>query len=404
MPMNRLAHMSGERGATIVMVALAMAALLSVVALAVDVGMLLTAKTEAQRTADSAAMAGAGTLIFFPDGDTEARAEAQRFGEMNAVQGVVDIDPAADVDVDLVNKRVTVRVHRDDVRGGPVGTWFARVFGINSANIGADATAEVKPAGSAVCVMPFAVPDEFYDVDGDGIFEPEDGDAYDPAIHGYGSDWRNPGSPGDDGQGYEYDFGRQMVIKGGGPGAAGGGGGSGGGGPGGGGSQPGTGPSWYYPWDIPQVPGGNCAGGPGGQGAQCYQWAIENCHPSVISLGEEYMVANGGMTGPTRTGINNVIDEDPFASWDDGDNEVTGSAWDPWSGSPRVRIVPVYDPSREFDPGKKPVVFSNFIAMFVEGVQGGGTFQTVTARVLYASGIFGGEITGPANLAVQLIE
>ncbi|MGH2394838.1 MAG: pilus assembly protein TadG-related protein, partial [Candidatus Limnocylindria bacterium] len=52
-----------ERGSTIVFVSLAMAALLSIVALAVDVGMLYTARGEAQRAADAAALAGAGWLI-----------------------------------------------------------------------------------------------------------------------------------------------------------------------------------------------------------------------------------------------------------------------------------------------------------------------------------------------------
>ena len=121
---------ANERGATILVVALSMLGLLSVMALAVDVGMLLTARAEAQRAADSAALAGAGALIFEPDDDDPARAEAEQFGEMNTVQGeLVQIDREEDVDVDLANERVTVRVHRDDIRGGPIGTWFARLFG-----------------------------------------------------------------------------------------------------------------------------------------------------------------------------------------------------------------------------------------------------------------------------------
>ena len=76
-----------ERGATIVFVALALTALLSVVALAVDVGMLLTAKTEAQRTADAAAM-----LKTASDGGN-AMAETLYANMLQSGQGVA-ADPA----------------------------------------------------------------------------------------------------------------------------------------------------------------------------------------------------------------------------------------------------------------------------------------------------------------------
>lgn len=203
-----------ERGATIVLVALAITALLSVVALAVDAGMLLTARTEAQRTADAAAMAGAGMLIPDPTDEAGARTEAERFGEMDAVKGIVDIDPVEDVDVDLDELTVTVRAHRDDVRSGPVETWFARIFGVDVVNIGADATAKVLPAGAATCLKPFSIYDLFDNEDpDDGTFDPGV-DFYDPHVTGYGSSWRNPGEPGDDGLGFINDFSRPIVVKG----------------------------------------------------------------------------------------------------------------------------------------------------------------------------------------------
>lgn len=373
-----------ERGATIVLVALAMTALLSVVALAVDVGMLLTARTEAQRTADAAAMAGAGTLIFTPDQDGPARVEAERFGEMNAVQGVVDIDPVEDVDVDLVDLTVTVRAHRDEVRGGPVATWFARVFGVDVVNIGADATAKVSLAGAATCLKPFSIYDLFANLDpDDGTFDPGV-DFYDPHVHGYGSSWRNPGEPGDDGLGFINDFGRPIVVKGnakkGDP------------------CCPGTGPSWYYPWAIPEEGGG------GGRGAAAYRWNIANCNTSIIEVGDEYDTEPGNMVGPTVQGIEDLIALDPHAMWDPVQNEVVGSDWDPWVGSPRIGIVPTFDPSREFDPGRKPLAFTNFIAVYFEDVTGNGNDQQVHGRILYATGIGGGEETAQGAKFVQLIE
>ena len=80
-----------ERGSTILLVTLSMTALLSIVALAVDVGMLFDVRTEAQRTADAAALAGAGTFLMKGDlGATDediARAEAIDIGERNLVYG-----------------------------------------------------------------------------------------------------------------------------------------------------------------------------------------------------------------------------------------------------------------------------------------------------------------------------
>lgn len=367
-----------ERGATIVFVALALTALLSVVALAVDVGMLLTAKTEAQRTADAAAMAGAGTLIFSPGDDAPARTEADKFGEMNAVQGVADIDPADDVDVDLADLTVTVRAHRDQVRGGPVATWFARVFGVDEVNVGADATARIVPAGAARCVKPFSIYDRFDSNDGNDTFD-EGVDVYDANLTGYGSSWRNPGEPGDDGLGYIDDFGRPIVVKGnakqGDP------------------CCPGTGPSWYYPWVIP-----------GGIGGKWYRENIAVCNPEIISVGEEYDTEPGNMHGPTVKGVEALIALDPGARWDTATNQVVDSDFDPWVGSPRIGIVPTFDPGHSFRPGRKPLVFTNFIAVFFESVSGKGNDQRVHGRILFATGIGGGSPTAPGAKFVQLIE
>ncbi|MEJ2152821.1 MAG: pilus assembly protein TadG-related protein, partial [Gemmatimonadota bacterium] len=51
--------MRDTRGVSIVFVAITIVASMAAVALAIDIGMLLNARTEAQRAADSAALAGA---------------------------------------------------------------------------------------------------------------------------------------------------------------------------------------------------------------------------------------------------------------------------------------------------------------------------------------------------------
>lgn len=370
-----------ERGTSVVLIAVSLTALMSMVALAVDVGMLLTARSEAQRAADASAMAGAGSLIAAPTDEDRARDRAIEYGGLNQVQSQdVEVLPE-DVLVDLPQQRVTVTVRRVGDRGNPIGTWFARIFGIDAVDVAARAVARVQPAGSAVCVKPFTIFDRFIDVDRDGVFEPGDGDQYDPQVHGYGSSWGDG-----DGSGYVEDFGRPIVLKGSNGSAY-------------DGCCPGTGPSWHYPWDIPQVDGGPATG------ASRYEWNIAECNTSLISVNDEYMVETGTMHGPTVDGVEDLIAKDPGAYWDESTNTIKGSAWDPhWEASPRIGIIPTFHPGRDFEPGKKPIEFTNFMAVFLEDVTGNGNKQVVHGRMLYASGVGGGSAIGNGAKFVQLVE
>ena len=368
--------MRNQRGVAMPFVALTTVAILGITALAVDAGMLFTARSEAQRAADAAALAGAGALITQPQNATRAHTVATTYGEQNLVRDELVQMEAEDITVDLAQGRVTAVVRREASRGNAVTTWFARVLGHTEVDIDARAVAEVQNAGRARCVKPFAVPDRFDDVDDDGIFDPED--SYDPAVHGYGSDWRNSGSTGSDGLGYTNDIGRAVALKEGGAGA----------------HQP----SWYYPWDMPQGSGPTT-------GAARYRWNIGNCNTNIISIGEEYMVETGNMQGPTRQGSDDAIALDGGAHWDGFSNEVGGSSHgNNWEASQRIGIIPVFDPSREFDPGNQPIEFSNFIAVFIQDVTGNGSDQRVNGFILPANGLAGGAGTGPGIKAIRLIE
>lgn len=359
-----------ERGATIVLVALALTALLSVVALAIDIGMLFNSRSEAQRAATAGALAGAGSLITEPANEDRARDWAIEYAEMNDVFGDTPDVQEADVDVDLANGRVTVRVLRTaDRGGGPVPTWFARVFGVDEVDVGADATAEVAPTGQAVCVKPFAIQDRYEDLNANGSYEPDE-DEYDSSTTGWasGNFW-----------------GTEIVVKG---------------------SDDGTGSSWYQPWDIPNSDD-FCSGGPEGQGASCYQKAIEECNPAGVALSPEtYPVETGGKTGPTRKSVNNLLKEDPGnVSWDEDKQTIVGSTFDPWETSPRYGIVPVFNPDRIFNPGKKDIEFTNFVGLFFLSVEGGGEKQQVRALVVPAIGLLGGNSpASPTVQGVRLIE
>lgn len=136
-------RMRDTAGAAIALVALTMVVLLSCVALAVDIGMLVTARTEAQTVADGAALAGAGKLLqnqgANPD---EARDYAILAGSTdNTIRGSnVTILPE-DVDVIPDEWTVRVRVHRTQARGSAVPTFFARIFGVSEVDVSTVAAA-----------------------------------------------------------------------------------------------------------------------------------------------------------------------------------------------------------------------------------------------------------------------
>lgn len=173
-----------QRGAAIILVAGSMIAVVSAVAIAIDVGMLLVARSEAQRAADSGALAGAGWLIIDPDDETGARARAESFAEQNLVRGFTpDVIPDEDIDVILDSAKVRVRVRMIDARSLAMPTYFARVFGINRVDVTAIAAAWAGPAGELTpnetyCPLPLALPDPWTDFNGDGI--PDPGEVYDP--------------------------------------------------------------------------------------------------------------------------------------------------------------------------------------------------------------------------------
>ena len=376
-----------DRGSVMVVVALAMTALLSMIALAVDIGMLFSARGEAQRVADAAALAGAGTFLeTVPSAayrEQKAIDEAITYGALNTVrdQGVVILPD--DVTVDLDQMRVTVVVRRSADRGSAVATWFARVFGVEEVDVAARATAEAAPAGAAICLKPFTLPDAWDDENEDGAYDP--GENYDPPETGYGSDWRDgePSNNGIDPNGttYDDDFGRPLLVKE--------------------GDAAGTlVASWYFPWDIPQVDGQPHVG------ADRYRWNIANCNTSIVHLGEAYPFENGGMQGPTRQGIEDLVALDEDAEWDVDADSVVGSAYRPWKASPRVVKIPLFDPTQELRPGKKPIVFNNFTDFFIVGMQG----KDVIGRFLYASGLgvgstgAGGVDQGASPLYVHLVE
>src|ERR1700682_1864577 len=172
---------SKERGQTLVLVALTLVTLLAMAALAIDVVTLYVAKSEAQRAADAAALAGAkafvdsGVTTDPKNSSFQTLAQSMATAVINAMIGQNKVagippqlasPPSFNFNQDG-NPQITVTFQRTDL---PI--FFARIWGGTLANVSATATAEAYNAsnsqtitGSLVpiapkCVKPFLVPNQ----------------------------------------------------------------------------------------------------------------------------------------------------------------------------------------------------------------------------------------------------
>lgn len=154
-----------RRGAAVVQVAVALPLLLGCVALSLDVGIIYSARTQLQRTADASALAAAKALGEWTEGNAleEARLSAAEFAVLNHVNGQATGLAASDVvfgravqddktrkfsftetEVNPNAVRVHVRRTADSPSGG-ITLYFANLFGIKMSDVGAKATAVLTP-------------------------------------------------------------------------------------------------------------------------------------------------------------------------------------------------------------------------------------------------------------------
>jgi Putative Flp pilus-assembly TadE/G-like len=143
-----------QEGYSLVIIVSLLTVFLGFVALAVDVGVLSSARASAQRAADAAALGGAFSFVVDPTSAQPATAKQQAVSvaATNKVLGapVIITTSDADVLVDVANHRVTVNVTVNQ------GTLFARVLGENTATIHVQAIAEASlTATGSTCVKPW---------------------------------------------------------------------------------------------------------------------------------------------------------------------------------------------------------------------------------------------------------
>lgn len=405
----------GERGATLWMVAASLFVLLGMAALSVDLVSLYVARSEAQRAADSAALAGAKKFIEVglttgltstTQAETLARAEAKTVGGQNKVGGqaadIRDEDVTFDFPVGggglVTNPRITVTVRRVAARANAVPTFFARAMGIAEADVAATAMAEAyNPSGGGPtigtgCVKPWILPN--------CDPSPEHGGDPSACVQKWVDETAGTiVSPGAYPAGV---VGQPLTIKQGDP-------------------QLAAAPSQFYPIQIP--PGEepalcpDCAQQTGseGPGAALYARNIACCNTNTLTCGQQVDVQlqTGNMVGPTRMAVECLIHQRPNGSGQDelsmapGYPQITGGSNNPnpllrnqiISSSDSIVTIPLYD-GHALCPGGscgQTVTIVGFLQVFITQVDKSaqGRVQSVILNVAgCAAGGSGGGSSG----------
>jgi Flp pilus assembly protein TadG len=327
-------------------------------ALAVDVGMLVAARTEAQRAADAGALSGALSLWEAPNDVDRAKAKAIETANKNLIRRSMNNVLVGDVDVILAETRVRVRVLRNAVRGSALVNLFAHVFGFNTSNVSAEAAAHMGSAAGVNCPLPIVVVDRWWET-GAGRLANDVSDTWDPPTDVYveGPLQSLPGSISEQ-TGYgEPDRGRILRI---------------------------------YPPDPSGTPLPGWAfllelNDPGGSEVKAW---IKDCDdPSVtFEYGDQIEIKNGMTTGPVAQGFTDpanaqggpgLITQDPTAYWGTGVNAPTGGCvFRPGQvdqngeqlcvSSPRIKPAFLISPTdTPTSPGNTTVTLRNFVGLFV---------------------------------------
>jgi hypothetical protein len=329
-------------------------AFMAATTLAVDVGMFMTARSQAQNAADAGALAGAVALVFNDASNHSSDGPAVQ-GALNAaeanqvIHGAVSIlpsDVAFPTDASGVSDRVQVNVYRTSARNNPVPTLIGPMFGIRTVDIAATATAEATPANSATCVAPLSIPDKWIERQTPSWDTSDTFNAF-PSNPSLQPDVYRPATETDyTGYSATTDKGLQLSLN----------------------AFSGTNitANAYFPLRLP-----------GSSGAADLQSNASSCNSASLHFFDALTAEPGSVTAALSQGMRDLIAEDPGAYWDTADGKVVSSM----NPSPRIRMVPVIDPYF-WNQGKLASRFTdlkaaNYIGLFIENVVG----DTIVARI-----------------------
>lgn len=368
---------AGERGATLVTIAIALTFILGMAGLAIDLVALYVGRSEAQRSADAAALAGATTFVtsgFTSGAVTQAVAQtlatngAIAVGNQNLVGGQNPNIASSDVTFDFSkpgDPQVTVVVQRTAARGNPMPTFFVKIFGITTADVSATATAEAyNPSGQtggptfcASCLKPFLVPncDPVHTTPASSIC---------PGMGVFINPDRTIANPGRSPSGI---IGEVWML------------------------HSAAGPSQWYSIAIDSD-----------QSKSAFRDNIAGCNPTQRACGDTLQTLDGKAVGPADQGINGLINASG-----DGPNQgqdtitlntatspvpftITAGANNPNPAvvagqeilqSSSIVTIPIYDGSN-LPPGGTTVTVVGYMTMFIQWVIHNGTDDEITATIM----------------------
>ena len=385
-----------ERGMTVAMLAVFIIGLLAMAALAIDLGVLYTARTSAQHAADAAALAGALTFLNPVSAQPGAAEEAAiATAGANYVLGKVVTISAADVNVDVANRLVTVTVPLTGP--GAIGTFFARAIRVPSVDVTVQASAEAAENGSGSrCLKPLFIPNTILSTqnpvlacaaDPKEVFfsRPDGCQAASPAeeITSELSPWYQTTAV----------LGSQYTIK---PGMP----------------QNALTPSQFYALDF-------------GAGANDYRCTLGACTndcgiTDIPACGKSYAVKTGNMVGPTDQGVDDLSGPDPD-TWVDIGQYKDGTTGDIYDFSNQVVVAPVWDNCcQSINPGTngQTARIVGFVDLFITNPKGGkkGDVRANLISTTPCAGFGGGgggpggvgtpppDVSGPLGRPVRLVQ
>ena len=332
-----------ERGMTFVFVGAGFMAFMAATTLAIDVGMFMTARSQAQASADAAALSGATALVYNDWNNRSATGPAVQSAISTAQKNDVMLDGVSVQPTDVTfpldqwgqANEVKVDVFRTASRSNPVKTLIGPLFGIPTVDIAATATAQAAPALGMTCVKPFIIPDKWHE---NNIPPNSTFDRYDNRgnVIPNADTYTVPGYTADD-------RGTEMVLR----------------------AHQGNNiaPSMYYSWKMPGDIGGNF-----------YEENIATCNTSVIEVPYEAQQEPGSMEGPTLAGLQALYDADPGAYWDSSLMNGKGDYVSTKRPSPRVFPIPLFNPD-EYQNGMQTgrnatLNATNWLGFFLTSIQG----------------------------------
>lgn len=360
--------MRNEKGYVIVVVAVLLVVLLGFLSLGLDIGLLNSSRSGAQRAADAGAMAGAFTFVTSPTAPQPQTAFDHAMGTTlsNSALATPIQEDEVSIEVDVPNRRVIVDILRSE------GTFFARALGIGEADVAVRGVAEASDVATATrCGKPWFIPNTVLSE----LPPCGDGGACATGELLIQNGEMTPFA--------EARIGQQIRIRSQRPENA---------------LQPGQ----FYSIRLGDS-----------QGGADYRANIATCSPQVVTCLELYGVEPGNMVGPTVQGVRDLIGDPPRDSFiaagqyqtpngvsNTSDALIVAPIWD-------TCAIPDFCPDASFDDSganiRIPV--AGFLMVFLEGVQG----NDVLARVIgisacgEGSGSLDASETGPFGVPLRLV-